>query len=45
MELRHDRDTGQVHLVYVSWQNDRTYVKEIELPYQFIDTLRSAADL
>ena len=31
--------------MYVTWQNDKTYVKEIELPDQFIDTLRSAADL
>jgi len=43
--VRHDNDTGQVYLTYVTWQNDKTYVKEIELPDQFIDTLRSAADL
>ena len=43
--MRQDTDTGQVFLMYVTWQNDKTYVKEIELPEQFIDTLRSAADL
>jgi hypothetical protein len=31
--------------MYVSWQNDRTYVKEITLPETFINTLKSAADL
>ena len=45
LNVRQDQDTGQVMLMYVTWQNDKTYVKEIELPEQFIDTLRSAADL
>ena len=45
LSLRCDSDTGQVFVTYVTWQNDKTYVKEIELPDQFIDTLRSAADL
>jgi len=45
LSVRQDADTGQVMLMYVTWQNDKTYVKEIELPEQFIDTLRSAADL
>ena len=29
---RVDNETGQVCLIYVTWQNDKTYVKEIELP-------------
>ena len=45
LNVRQDTDTGQIFLMYVTWQNDKTYVKEIELPEQFIDTLRSAADL
>ena len=45
LQLRTDNDTGTVCLMYVTWQNDKTFVKEIELPDQFIDTLRSAADL
>lgn len=45
LNVRQDQDTGQIMLMYVTWQNDKTYVKEIELPEQFIDTLRSAADL
>lgn len=45
MSVRHDSDTGQIWLMYVTWQNDKTYVKEIELPHNFIETLRSAADL
>ena len=45
LNVRTDSETGQVFLMYVTWQNDKTYVKEIELPDQFIDTLRSAADL
>lgn len=31
--------------MYVTWHNDRTYVKEISLPESFIDTLKSAAEL
>lgn len=45
MNVRRDADTGQQFLMYVTWQGDKTYVKEIELPESFIDTLRSAADL
>ena len=30
--VRCDRDTGQLYLMYVTWQADKTYVKEIELP-------------
>jgi len=36
---------GGISMMYVSWQNDKTFVKEIGLPDQFIETLRSAADL
>ena len=32
LNVRQDTDTGQVFLMYVTWQNDKTYVKEIELP-------------
>ena len=45
MGVRQDRETGQQYLMYVTWQGDKTYVKEIELPESFMDTLRSAADL
>lgn len=34
-----------IKLMYVTWHNDRTFVKEITLPDEFMDTLRSAADL
>ncbi len=38
-------ESGLVRLMYVSWQNDKTFVKEITLPETFINTLKSAADL
>lgn len=39
------RMDGLIKLMYVTWHNDRTYVKEITLPDQFMETLKSAADL
>jgi hypothetical protein len=41
MALLHEDNT--VKLMYTTWHNERTYVKEITLPDAFIDTLRSAA--
>ena len=32
LSVRQDRETGQIWLMYVTWQEDKTYVKEIELP-------------
>lgn len=40
-----DRDSGYLRVMYVSWQHDRTYIKEIIMPETFVNTLRSAADL
>ena len=39
------RVDGFIKLMYVTWHNDRTFVKEITLPEEFMETLRSAADL
>jgi len=36
---------GAIKLMYVSWQKDHTFVKEIALPAKFLGTLKSAADL
>lgn len=44
LNVRSDPETGNIFLLYVTWQNEKTYVKEIELPDAFIETLRSAAD-
>jgi hypothetical protein len=40
-----DPDSRNIRLMYVSWQKDHTFVKEIQLPGKFIETLKSAADL
>lgn len=39
------RVDGHLKLMYVTWHNERTFVKEITLPEEFCDTLKSAADL
>ena len=42
LNVRLDTETGNIFLLYVSQQNEKTFVKEIELPDAFIETLRSA---
>lgn len=37
------QENEHVKLMYCTWHNERTYVKEITLPAEFIETLRSAA--
>ena len=36
---------GMVKMLYVTWHNDRTFVKEITFPEEFLETLKSAAAL
>lgn len=45
LQIDVDRVSGKLKMAYVTWQNDKTYIKEIELPENLIEIMKSAADL